>query len=149
MVLDEANINLSHAQKALLKLHFRLGHFNLAWIQSLIRKGILHTDDSNTTSKTALCKCMACQMAKQVRRPTGTTVTKTRQGKDGALKKNIVAVGGRVSTDQFLSEFESSLINNSLASRGNFGHQWAKQGSRLSVWTKTQSAQFVFVKTPT
>ena len=32
MVLDEANINLSRSQKALLKLHFRLGHFNLPWI---------------------------------------------------------------------------------------------------------------------
>ena len=34
MVLEEANTNLSRSQKAVLKLHFRLGHFNLPWIQS-------------------------------------------------------------------------------------------------------------------
>ena len=111
MVLDEANINLSRPQKALLKLHFRLGHFNLPWIQSLIRKGILHTDDTNTTCKTALCKCMACQMAKQVRRPTGTTVTKIRQGKDGVLKKNNLRPGGMISSDQFVSSLPGRLPN--------------------------------------
>ena len=111
MVLDEANINLSRSQKALLKLHFRLGHFNLPWIQSLIRKGILHTDDSNSTSKTALCKCMACQMAKQVRRPTGITVTKVRQGKDGALKKYNLRPGGMISSNQFVSSLPGRLPN--------------------------------------
>ena len=109
MVLDETNVNLTNSQKALLKLHFCLGHFNLQWIQSLIRKGILHTSDRNATAKTALCKCMACQMAKQVRRPTGTTVTKIRHGKDGALKKNQLRPGGMVSSDQFVSSLPGRL----------------------------------------
>ena len=111
MVLDESNLNLSRAQKALLKLHFSLGHFNLPWIQYLLRKGIIHATENNATTKAALCKCMACQMAKQVRKPTGTKVTKIRTGKDGALKKNILRPGSMISSDQFVSSLPGRLQN--------------------------------------
>jgi len=49
MVLDNSNINLTPSQKALLKLHFCLGCFNLPLIQKLIAQGVLEMtehDDS-------------------------------------------------------------------------------------------------------
>jgi hypothetical protein len=36
-VVAESNNNLSEPQKELLRWHFKLGHFNLAWIQRLMR----------------------------------------------------------------------------------------------------------------
>ena len=111
MVLYQDNINLTNAQKALLKFHFCLGHFNLPWLQSLIRKGILLPNDNNASDVNALCRCMACQMSKQVRRPTGTTITKIKKDKDGALKQNQLRPGGMISSDQFVSSLPGRLSN--------------------------------------
>ena len=54
---------------------------------------------------------MACQMAKQARRPTGTTITKVRQGKDGVLKKDTLRPGGMISSDQFVPSLPGRLPN--------------------------------------
>ena len=109
MVLEENNVNLTAAQKSLLKLHFCLGHFNLQWIQSLIRKGILSTTERDSTKSQARCSRMACQMAKQSRRPEGTVRHTIRKEKDGALKQNTLHPGAMVSSDQFVSSLPSRL----------------------------------------
>ena len=111
MVLDSSNVNLTDAQKELLKWHFCLGHFNLSWIQSLISKKIISTTEKHVTSKNAICKCMACQLAKQTRRPEGTTVHKLRKEKDGNLKKGNLRPGSMVSSDQFVSSLPGRLPN--------------------------------------
>ena len=64
MILDNSNINQIQSQKELLKWPFRLRRFNMPLIQRLI-------DSERVTSKNALCKCMACQLAKQTKTPDG------------------------------------------------------------------------------
>ena len=110
MILDNSNINLTQSQKELLKWHFRLGHFNMPLIQRLISKKILNVMDSEkVTSKNALCKCMACQLAKQTKSPDG--VKKMTINKTGSLIKDNLRPGGMVSTDQFVSKLPGRLPN--------------------------------------
>ena len=106
-VVSSDNLNLDTAQKVLLEWHWKLGHYNMTWIQYLIRKGIIETRVKSTT--TVKCHCAACQLGKQVRLNEGTVNEKIRTEKDGALKKGILAVGGKVSTDQFVSSVPSRL----------------------------------------
>ena len=111
MVLDNSNVNLTPSQKALLKLHFCLGHFNLPWIQKLIAQGVLETTEREMTSKNAICNCMACQLAKQTRRPEGVVHQKLRKEKDGNLKKGTLRPGAMISSDQFVSSLPGRLPN--------------------------------------
>ena len=110
-VLDNNNLNLTTPQKELLKWHFCLGHLNMQWIQKLFVCKILTSMDSDITSRNAVCNCMACQLAKQTRRPDGTTHTKIRPEKDGGLKKDILCPGAMISTDQFVSSVPGQLPN--------------------------------------
>ena len=108
-VVRSGNINLTRPQKELLKIHFRLGHWNLAWIQTLIRKGIVKTRDARTHKVEAQCQCAACNFAKQTKKPEGTVKQTIRKDKDGNLKKNQLRVGGLVSTDQYVSSVPGRL----------------------------------------
>lgn len=110
-VLEESNINLTSGQKSLLKLHFRLGHFNLKWIQNLVRnKFIKSGDDIGALKKdSTLCLCTACQFAKQRRRSTGAIRHKIVSTHDGNLIKNNLRPGGCISTDQFVSSLPGRL----------------------------------------
>ena len=101
-VVDTSNINLSRSQKSLLRLHFCLGHWNMQWIQSLIRKGVLKSNDPNITSASAICECAACNFAKAKRKNKGTVRQEIRKEKDGGLKKNILRVGAMISSDQYI-----------------------------------------------
>ena len=108
-VLGKQNINLTRSQQELLKTHFCLGHWNLQWIQGLMRKGILKHSDAATTKPEAICQCAACNFAKQTRRPEGTVKQSIRKEKDGNLKKNQLRVGGMVSSDQYVSSVHGRL----------------------------------------
>jgi hypothetical protein len=108
-VLGRQNINLTDPQKELLKIHFCLGHWNLQWIQGLIRKGIVHCSDKRVTKPEAICQCAACNLAKQTKRPEGTVKQTIRPEKDGNLKKNQLRVGGMVSSDQYVSAVPGRL----------------------------------------
>ena len=111
MILDNSNVNLTAAQKELLKWHFCLGHFNMRWIQRLITKKVLSVTENNVTSKNAICNCMACTLAKQTRRPEGTVKQTIRDEKDGNLKKGILRPGSMISSDQFVSSLPGRLPN--------------------------------------
>lgn len=69
-VIDETNNNLTSGQKALLQVHFRLGHFNFRWLQHLIRHNFVRStnDDQALKCDSSLCLCTACQFAKQRKR---------------------------------------------------------------------------------
>ena len=108
-VVGTENINLSRSQKELLKIHFCLGHWNMAWIQTLIRKGIIKSNDPRVHKVEAQCQCAACNFSKQTRRPEGTVKQTIRVEKDGNLKKNHLRPGGLVSTDQFVSSVPGRL----------------------------------------
>jgi hypothetical protein len=111
-VASDTNINLTLSQKALLKLHFQLGHWNLPWIQSLIRQGVLKCPEGmRATTKDALCQCAACNFAKQTKRPDGAKHQEIRPEKDGSLKKDQIRPGSKVFTDQFVSSVPGRLLN--------------------------------------
>ena len=110
-VLGKQNINLTRPQQELLKIHFCLGHWNLQWIQGLIRKGILIASDPRTSKPEAICQCAACNFAKQTRKSEGTMRQTIRKEKDGNPKKNQLRVGGMVSSDQYVSSIPGRLPN--------------------------------------
>ena len=103
------NLNLDQSQKQLLEWHYKLGHYNMNWIRFLIRQQIVPVRGQNVSIAT--CLCQACQLSKQTRRTEGAVNKKIRIEKDGALKKNLTAVGGRVSTDQFVSSLPGRLAH--------------------------------------
>ena len=117
-VLGKQNLNLTRPEQELLKILFCLGHWNMQWIQGLIRKGIIKCSDPSTSKPEALCQCAACNFSKQTRKSEGTVKQTIRLEKDGKLKKNQLRVGGMVSTDQYVlsvSFAEKKIIKNILA----------------------------------
>ena len=69
-VASNTTINLTLSKKALLKIHFQLGHWNLLWIQALIRWGVLKCPEGvKATTKDTLYECAACNFAKQTKSP--------------------------------------------------------------------------------
>ena len=106
-VVAAENLNLDDSQKQLLEWHYKLGHYNMNWIRSLIRSQVLPIRGQNVSI--SKCICQACQLSKQTRRSEGAVKKEIRKSKDGALKKNMTAVGGRVSTDQFVSSLPGRL----------------------------------------
>ena len=102
-ITDEANQNLSAAQKELLRWHFKLGHLSFSSIQLLLRSNALGNGRLQTSA--ANCphpKCSSCQYGKAKRRPTGATETKPIFEKEGVLKKEDLFPGQRVSIDHFI-----------------------------------------------
>ena len=113
-VLIKENLHLSRPQKELLLWHWKLGHANMRWIQSLFKpRNYIDTDGNklvkdpivmtshDSTSTVQIPVCEACQLGKQKSRGGGTT--KTRKLVNMKLKINILEPGQMVSTDQFIS----------------------------------------------
>jgi hypothetical protein len=108
-VVRETNINLSPGQKELLKWHFRLGHWNLQWIQTLIRKKILYCADDRASKPDSYCQCAACNLSKQIRKSEETIENKLNIEKDGSLRKETLQPGACISTDQYVSHVPGRL----------------------------------------
>ena len=108
-VLQRTNWNLSEPQKELLLWHNRLGHINLQHVQTLLAKprdkGIrrILKPSNNKSSHCTICNCEACQYAKQKRRNPRTAITKVRSETEGALSRQILIPGQRVSVDLYQS----------------------------------------------
>ena len=109
-VISPQNTNLSPYQKEVLAWHYRLGHFHLPWIERLTRPRIAselpgiplrNKRPVNTTMQHV--KCRACQTAKASRRPEGVHVERAIPTKEMALQRDIIRVGAKVATDQFVS----------------------------------------------
>ena len=113
-VLDDGNHNLTASQKELLLWHFRLGHFNLPWIQSLtrVREGDLYPilpTKGRTTSSCELPKCAACCVGKMQRRADEASKEKKVRARDGILKEGQLEPGSLVHVDQFVSSVRGRL----------------------------------------
>jgi len=109
-VTEEHNQNLSHAQKELLRWHFRLGHLGCKTIQMLLRSRVL--GESNLKRAAGKCpvpKCASCQYGKQKRRATGAAVTAPVREREGALKSEDLQPGQRVSVDHFYATHKGRL----------------------------------------
>lgn len=139
-VVDTENTNLTAGQKALLKVHYCLGHINFQWIKHLIRHNFATIPDPNTAlSSTDRCLCTACQFAKQTRKPDGSTTQHLKAQADGALKENNLRPGSCVSTDQFVSSIPGRLAT-------SFGRERVEDklvGGTLFV---DHSSGFIFVQ---
>ena len=108
-VLADNNLNLTSAQKLVLDLHWRLVHINLLWIHWLLCSGIFNTLIPGST--TAICKCQACQLGKQVRRTKGSIRQSLKPECIGSLKCHSLTPGAVVSTDQFVSSTKGRLLH--------------------------------------
>jgi hypothetical protein len=109
-VMDEANQNLSEAQKELLRWHSKLGHLNFEAIQMLLKSGSL--GKNAITAAAARCttpKCASCQFGKARRRPTDSAVRTVNPERDGALKQGDLQPGQRVSVDHFICSSKGRL----------------------------------------
>jgi hypothetical protein len=115
-VTDAGNQNLTEAQKELLRWHFRLGHLHFASIQLLLRSGALATSDGQKALHRAaancnLPRCASCQFGKAKRRPTDSSTSKPDASHDGALKKENLLPGQRVSVDHFVCNTKGRLYD--------------------------------------
>ena len=110
------NMNLSEAQKELVRWHNRLGHISYKRIQSLMRSGTLAHSEATRHLHTAACKltdlpkCAACQFGKQKRRPTPGKRSSVVRDREGVLRQDHLAPGQRVSVDHFVCSTEGRLF---------------------------------------
>jgi GAG-pre-integrase domain len=105
----DSNQNLTEGQKELLKWHFRLGHFHARQIQMLLKNHIL--GKSRLTKAASNCdipKCASCQFGKG--RKTTSRPTNHVQTPSGALKKDDIYPGQRVSVDHFHSSAKGRIL---------------------------------------
>ena len=114
-VADETNQNLTASQKELLIWHWKLGHANFQWIQTLCRHP---TSDSprcvlpTKLAKTSSCpapKCAACMLGKQSRRTPTLKIGHQLPNKELLLKTNHLSPGDCVSLDQYQSTIPGRL----------------------------------------
>ena len=91
-VLSQANLNLSVDQKELLGWHFKLGHFNVAWIQRLTKptrdgKTPLIPYCANSAPHCDAPLCAACRFAKATALSVDTLTITHDKAKRDSLKK--------------------------------------------------------------
>ena len=114
-VADESNQNLTSAKKELLLWHWKLGHANLQWIQTLCpepttnsRRCALVTKHPKASS-CLLPKCAACMLGKQTRHQPGTNTGALVKGKEMMLRREHLQPGDCVSLDQYESSIPGHL----------------------------------------
>ena len=114
-VADESNQNLTSAQKELLLWHWKLGHANLQWIQTLCREPttnhhhfVLETRHPKTSS-CVLPKCAACMLGKKMHHMPGTNSGTLVKGKEMMLHHEHLQPGDCVSLDQYESSIPGRL----------------------------------------
>ena len=112
------NMNLSPAQRELLKWHCRLGHLSMKQTQFLMRTGVLaHSEKTRqlqiqaTKSSTPLPMCAACQFAKQRQRSSPGTTKKVVKDRQGVMKADNLLPGQRVSVDHFVCSTKGRLTH--------------------------------------
>jgi hypothetical protein len=120
-VADETNQNLTQPQKELLQWHWKLGHCNFQWVQSLAADSKLNDakgeeklpllQTKNKISSIVPPLCAACQLAKQSRRGAGSSTEFKLEERDMILKRDTTEPGDCVSMDQYVSTVLGRLPN--------------------------------------
>jgi Reverse transcriptase (RNA-dependent DNA polymerase) len=114
-VTQEANQNLSAAQKELLQWHFKSAHKDMEAIKLVLASGALASSEGQkalhrAASKCPTPKCASCQYSKQ--RATSTPGSTSRpDGSAGNLSKGDLFPGERVSVDHFVCGTEGRLYD--------------------------------------
>jgi hypothetical protein len=110
------NLNLTEAQKELLRWHQRLGHLAFKKIQHLMRTGVLSHTDGTRQLHTAASKithppkCAACLFGKQTVRSSPGTTSVAVKDRAGILKAGNLLPGAEVSVDHFISSVRGRLF---------------------------------------
>lgn len=134
-VTDEANQNLTRTQKALLLMHFRLGHASMQFVQWLGRRGLLGESGKCLGAVSEAPLCGTCQYAKQKRTNSKAKTTKDKPSSQGNLSKEALQPGDCVATDQF-----------EVTKRGRLQHTRGREPQReqytgvpsLSTWQQVK-----------
>ena len=113
-VLNEANQNLTPAQKLLLLWHARFGHKGFQHLQTLLRAPPFSSVAYKAASRCQPPRCEVCEYSKAHRQPTHGATQSKNPLTEGALKSNNLRAGNRVSVDHF----ESRLKGRTIQSRG-------------------------------
>jgi hypothetical protein len=92
-ITESANVNLSNAQKKLLRWHFRLGNVGFHHIQWMIRVGRLKVANPKAVANCAVSKYASCEFSKATKRPTKTNTTVVNKEKEMELKKDNLVPG--------------------------------------------------------
>jgi Reverse transcriptase (RNA-dependent DNA polymerase) len=106
-VTDSTNQNITESQKELLRWHFRLGHIGFASVQILLRTGVLAISDGmkalhRAAAKCELPRCASCQFGKAKVRTSPGKPRPTDPDNTGALRKDQLLPGQKVSVDHFI-----------------------------------------------
>jgi Reverse transcriptase (RNA-dependent DNA polymerase)/GAG-pre-integrase domain len=106
-VTDAKNQNLSESQKELLRWHFRLGHVRFESIQLLLRSGALALSEGmkglhRAASRGDIPRCASCQFGKAKSKSAPGKPRPVDPSNDGALRKEQLLPGQRVSVDHFV-----------------------------------------------
>ena len=140
-VLHESNSNLTPSQKALLLDHQRLGHIHIDHLRSLYR---VHDDGRNdmvessstpclhVTPGVLTCSaplCLACQLAKAKRRPSGATHSRKDPDRTHGLTQGHTTPGELV----FHDHYESSVRGRLPHTRGREKHSLQYCGGSIFV----------------
>jgi GAG-pre-integrase domain len=114
--VDATNINLTDAEKELLRWHYRLGHVGFRKIQFLMRSGVLARSEASRRLHTAACKvinppkCAACLYGKQHKRTAPGQQTTAIRDRAGILKDGHLQPGQQVSVDHFICSTKGRLL---------------------------------------
>ena len=110
------NLNLTEAEKELLRWHQRLGHLDFKKIKHLMRTGVLsHTQGTRAlhtaaSKLTSTPKCAACLFGKQTVKSSPGTRTVLVKDRAGILKSGNLLPGNEVSVDHFISSVRGRLF---------------------------------------
>ena len=107
---DKANANLMAAQKELLRLHYHLGHIGMRHLQWLVRQGKVKVKHKPTpVANCELPKCASCMFGKAQRCPSKAKMASLNKEKEGAIKKQHLLPGQKISADQYVSAVPGRL----------------------------------------
>jgi hypothetical protein len=115
-ILNDANQNLTVAQKLLLHWHYRFGHLNLPSVQRLFRAVPFLSIKFAASAKCAITgmRCDICEYAKAHRRSRHHATNTPNDIRDGHLKKEHLKPGVQVSVDHV----EARLLGRTFDSYG-------------------------------
>ena len=116
-ITESANVNLSNAQKELLRWRFRLGHVSVHHMQWMIQVGWLKVANPKAAASCAVPKCASCEFGKATKCPTKTSTNVAKKDKEMKLKKGDLVSGQRVSVDHYQTAQPGRLYS----SRGSMG----------------------------
>ena len=115
-VVSSSNVNLTDAEKELLRWHQRLGHISFKRVQALFRSGVLSHTEATRRLHTAASKithppkCAACQFGKQTCRPTPGRKTTVVHDRSGILRHDNLLPGQCISVDHFVCSTKGRLF---------------------------------------